>query len=130
MIIFLCSNDASFITGQSVSVDGGLSDNPRPVMYGSPYPVILANRAGEEASSEVRISGRHCETDTLVPRALLPAPISGELLAVQCTGAYNHTMASNYNFFYRPAVVFVEQGKAREVVRRETQEDLLARDLG
>ena len=113
-----------------VSVDGGLSDNPRPVMYGSPYPVILANRAGEEASSEVRISGRHCETDTLLPKALLPAPKSGDLLAVQCTGAYNHTMASNYNFFYRPAVVFVEQGKAREVVRRETQEDLLARDLG
>ena len=54
---------------------------------------------------------------------------SGDLLAVQCTGAYNHTMASNYNFFYRPAVVFAKQGKAREVVRRETQEDLLARDL-
>jgi len=112
-----------------VSVDGGLSDNPRPVMYGSPYPVLLANRAGEEATSEV-ISGRHCETDTLVPRALLPGPKSGDLLAVLCTGAYNHTMASNYNYFYRPAVVFVEQGKAREVVRRETQEDLLARDLG
>ena len=113
-----------------VSVDGGLSDNPRPVMYGSPYPVLLANRAGEEASSEVRISGRHCETDTLVPETLLPEPKSGDLLAVQCTGAYNHTMASNYNYFYRPAVVFVEQGNAREVVRRETQEDLLARDLG
>ncbi|MCH2366558.1 MAG: diaminopimelate decarboxylase [Planctomycetes bacterium] len=112
-----------------VSVDGGLSDNPRPVMYDAPYPVLLANRAGEDASMEVRIAGRHCETDTLIPAAFLPEPKSGDLLAVQCTGAYNHTMASNYNFFYRPAVVFAKQGKAREVVRRETQEDLLARDL-
>ena len=99
-------------------------------MYGSPYPVLLANRAAEEATTEVRIAGRHCETDTLLPSALLAPPKSGDLLAVQCTGAYNHTMASNYNYFYRPAVGFVEQGNAREVVRRETQEDLLARDLG
>jgi diaminopimelate decarboxylase len=112
-----------------VSVDGGLSDNPRPVMYGSPYPVLLANRAAEEATMEVRVAGRHCETDTLLPSALLAPPKSGDLLAVQCTGAYNHTMASNYNFFYRPAVVFVQQGEAREVVRRETQEDLQAREI-
>jgi diaminopimelate decarboxylase len=112
-----------------VSVDGGLSDNPRPVMYDAPYPVLLANRAGEDASMKVRIAGRHCETDTLIPAAFLPEPKSGDLLAVQCTGAYNHTMASNYNFFYRPAVVFVQQGEAREVVRRETQEDLQAREI-
>lgn len=112
-----------------VSVDGGLSDNPRPALYGSPYPVLLANRAGDEASMEVRVSGRHCETDTLLPAVLLADPKPGDLLAVQCTGAYNHAMASNYNSFYRPAVVFVQQGKAREVVRRETQEDLQAREV-
>ena len=112
-----------------VTVDGGLSDNPRPVMYGSKYPLLLANRAEEPADREVRIAGRHCETDTLFSAEQLPAPRSGDVLAVQLTGAYNHVMASNYNFFYRPAVVFVSEGKSRVVVRRETQEDLLAREV-
>ncbi len=113
-----------------VSVDGGLSDNPRPVMYGAQYPLVLANRANEEVTTSVRVSGRHCETDTLFKAVDLPPPRSGDLLAILSTGAYNHVMASNYNFFYRPPVVFVSDGKAREVVRRETQEDLMARDIG
>jgi diaminopimelate decarboxylase len=113
-----------------VAVDGGLSDNPRPLMYGSPYPVLLANRAGAGGGKTVRVCGRHCETDTLFPEVALPDPSPGDLIAVLSTGAYNHTMASNYNFFYRPAVVFVKAGKARTVVRRETQEDLMARDVG
>jgi diaminopimelate decarboxylase len=113
-----------------VAVDGGLSDNPRPAMYGSEYPVLLANRAAEDPDTTVRISGRHCETDTLFPAIKLPNPRTGDVVAVLSTGAYNHTMASNYNFFYRPAVVFVSDGEAREVVRRETQDDLTARDVG
>ncbi len=112
-----------------VSVDGGLSDNPRPVMYGAKYPVLLAGRAWDEPDTRVRVSGRHCETDTLFPDVKLPAPRSGDVIAVQSTGAYNHVMASNYNWFYRPAVVFVRDGEAREVVRRETQEDLMAREV-
>jgi diaminopimelate decarboxylase len=111
-----------------VSVDGGLSDNPRPLMYGATYPVLLADRAAEPASKAVRVAGRHCETDTLFD-VTLPPPRSGNLLAVLSTGAYNHTMASNYNFFCRPAVVFVRRGDARLVVRRETEDDLLRRDV-
>ena len=111
-----------------VAVDGGLSDNPRPLMYGSRYPVLLADRAREEATHLVRVTGRHCETDTLFD-VKLPLPRPGNLLAVLSTGAYNHTMASNYNSFLRPPVVFVRGGKARLVVRRESIEDLLRRDV-
>jgi diaminopimelate decarboxylase len=112
------------------SVDGGLSDNPRPLMYGARYPVLLANRALEAPAMEVCVSGRHCETDTLCESVRLPPPRPGDVIAVLATGAYNHAMASNYNAFYRPPVVFVRSGDARLVVRRETQEDLLARDVG
>jgi diaminopimelate decarboxylase len=120
-------------TGQTrtyVAVDGGLSDNPRPLMYQARYPALLANRAREPADSVVRVSGRHCESDTLLDDLPLPRPRPGDLLAVLATGAYNHAMASNYNLFYRPAVVFVRRGIARLAVRRETQEDLMARDIG
>jgi len=113
-----------------VAVDGGLSDNPRPAMYGSEYPILLANRAAEDPDTTVRVSGRHCETDTLFPTVRLPSPRTGDLVAVLATGAYNHTMASNYNLFCRPAVVFVAASEARVVVRRETQDDLTARDVG
>jgi diaminopimelate decarboxylase len=112
-----------------VPVDGGLSDNPRPLMYGASYEAILANRPTEAAAEIVRVAGRHCETDTLFD-ARLPLPRSGDTLAVFSTGAYNHVMASNYNSFTRPPVVFVRRGKARLVVRRETLEDLLRRDVG
>jgi diaminopimelate decarboxylase len=112
-----------------VAVDGGLSDNPRPLMYGARYPALLADRASEPATHSVRVSGRHCETDTLFD-VKLPLPRAGNVLAVLATGAYNHTMASNYNCFYRPPVVFVRKGDARLVVRRETDEDLLRREVG
>lgn len=111
------------------TVDGGLSDNPRPLMYGAKYPVLIANRANEAPNRSIRVCGRHCETDTLFD-VQLPLPRPGDILAVLSTGAYNHTMASNYNFFCRPAVVFVHKGAARVVVRRETIEDLLRRDVG
>lgn len=111
-----------------VSVDGGLSDNPRPLMYGAKYPALLADRAADPPAQIVRIAGRHCETDTLFD-VKLPLPRPGNILAVLSTGAYNHTMASNYNFFCRPPVVFVKRGDARLVVRRETEADLLRRDV-
>jgi diaminopimelate decarboxylase len=111
-----------------VAVDGGLSDNPRPLLYGARYPVLLAARAAEPATVLVRLAGRHCETDTLFD-ARLPLPRPGDLVAVLTTGAYNHVMASNYNAFRRPPVVFVKKGDARLVVRRETTEDLLLRDV-
>jgi diaminopimelate decarboxylase len=111
-----------------VTVDGGMSDNPRPLLYGARYPVLLADRANAPSEGTVRLTGRHCETDTLFD-AELPRPQSGDLLAVLATGAYNHVMASNYNAFYRPPVVFVREGNAHLVVRRETQEDLMARDV-
>jgi diaminopimelate decarboxylase len=110
-----------------VAVDGGLSDNPRPLMYGATYPVLLAGRASEPPARRVRVAGRHCETDTLFD-VTLPMPRPGDVLAVLSTGAYNHVMASNYNFFTRPPVVFVKKGDARLVVRRETEEDLLRRE--
>ena len=117
------------VTRTYVAVDGGLSDNPRPLMYGAQYPVLLANRAKEPAGRVVRVAGRHCETDTLFDVSL-PPPRPGDIVAVLSTGAYNHTMASNYNFFCRPAVVFVRKGDARLVVRRETEDDLLRREVG
>lgn len=116
-----------------VSVDGGMSDNPRPVLYESDYAVTLANRApvGEQVLS--RVVGKHCESGDIVVRyCYLPADlVAGDILAVPATGAYNHVMSSNYNYLTRPPVVATSQGKpARAIVRRETEEDMLARDLG
>ncbi|MFW0180578.1 diaminopimelate decarboxylase [Rothia sp. P5766] len=116
-----------------VSVDGGMSDNPRPVLYESDYAVTLANRApaGEQLLS--RVVGKHCESGDIVIRyCYLPADLTaGDVLAVPATGAYNHVMSSNYNYLTRPPVVATSQGKpARAIVRRESEEDMLARDLG
>lgn len=110
-------------------VDGGLSDNPRPALYDARYSAILANRAGDELTKTYTVSGKHCETDMLIPNVVLPEAKTGDLLAVQTTGAYNHSMASNYNRFTRPAVVFVTNGKADIVARRETIEDLVKCDV-
>jgi diaminopimelate decarboxylase len=112
-----------------VSVDGGLSDNPRPEMYDAEYTVLLANRAAVKPDTLVTVSGKHCETDTLFRNVHLAAPRSGDLLAVQSTGAYNYAMASNYNRLPRPAMVLVGDGQAELIVRRETYEDLLRCDL-
>jgi diaminopimelate decarboxylase len=112
-----------------LAVDGGLSDNPRPALYDAVYSAIIANKAGDRPTKMYTVSGRHCETDMLIPSVLLPEAKKGDLLAVQTTGAYNYAMASNYNRFCRPAVVFVANGKADLVVRRETVEDLVRCDV-
>lgn len=115
-----------------VSVDGGMSDNPRPALYGARYEAFLPTRADAERDTVVTIAGKHCEQGDLVVRdADLPGGVAvGDLLATPCTGAYGHSMASNYNRLPRPAVVFVADGVARLVVRRETFDDLLATDVG
>ncbi len=115
-----------------VAVDGGMSDNPRVSLYGAKYTVTLANRHSSAPSQTVTVAGRHCEAgDEIVRDVDLPADIhAGDLLAVACTGAYHHSMASNYNMVPRPPLVAVHHGRTRELVRRETVTDLLARDLG
>jgi diaminopimelate decarboxylase len=111
-----------------VSIDGGMSDNPRPQLYEAVYECLLANKADQPAEKIVTIAGKHCETDIMIWDTRLAEPQSGDLLAVQTTGAYNHAMASNYNRFLRPAVVFVADGQADLVVERERLEDLIRRE--
>jgi diaminopimelate decarboxylase len=112
-----------------VAIDGGMSDNPRPQLYGSRYEALLANRADELADGVFRIAGKHCESgDVLIDAAELPHPRRGDLLAVPATGAYTLAMGSTYNGVPRPAVVLVANGTAREIRRRETTADLLRYD--
>lgn len=115
-----------------VSVDGGMSDNPRPVLYGSGYETFLPREVRSERHRIARVVGKHCESgDLLVREAKVPADIAvGDILCTPVTGAYGHSMGSNYNKVTRPAVVFASGGNARVVVRRETWEDLLATDVG
>ena len=114
-----------------VSVDGGMSDNPRPVLYGSGYEAFLPRATGAERPLVATVVGKHCESgDVLVRDAHLPADLAvGDILATPVTGAYGHSMASNYNKVPRPPVVFVRDGEARVVVRRESLDDLLALDV-
>ncbi|MDQ4089716.1 MAG: diaminopimelate decarboxylase, partial [Actinomycetota bacterium] len=114
-----------------VSVDGGMSDNPRPVLYGSGYEAFLPRATHAERPWTATVVGKHCESGDLVVRdACLPADTTeGDILCTPVTGAYGHSMASNYNKVPRPAVVFVAGGRARVVVRRETHDDLLRLDL-
>jgi diaminopimelate decarboxylase len=113
-----------------VSVDGGMSDNPRPVLYGSGYEAFLPREAQALRPRTVTIVGKHCESgDVLVRDASVPEDLEvGDVLATPVTGAYGHAMASNYNKVPRPPVVFVRDGSWRVVVRRETYSDLLALD--
>ncbi|MGH9225760.1 MAG: diaminopimelate decarboxylase [Acidimicrobiales bacterium] len=113
-----------------VSVDGGMSDNPRPVLYGSGYEAFLPRSTTAERPRTVTIVGKHCESGDLVVRdAAVPADLAvGDVLCTPVTGAYGHSMASNYNKVPRPPVVFVRDGAARTVVRRETLDDLLRLD--
>lgn len=115
-----------------VAVDGGMSDNPRVALYGAKYTVALANRHSLGPRRRVTVAGRHCEAgDELARDVELPADLhAGDLLAVACTGAYHHSMSSNYNMVGRPPLVAVKDGNARELVRRETVADLWARDRG
>jgi diaminopimelate decarboxylase len=114
-----------------VAVDGGMSDNPRPVLYGSGYETFLPRAVDADRTRPVRVVGKHCESgDLLVRDGLVPGDVSvGDLLATPVTGAYGHSMGSNYNKVPRPAVVFVTDGQARVVVRRETYDDLLHLDV-
>lgn len=115
-----------------LSVDGGMSDNPRPVLYGSGYEAFLPRAVLAERPFRTRIVGKHCESgDVLIFDAGLPADVRvGDLVATPVTGAYGHSMASNYNKLTRPPVLFVADGTARLVVRRETDEDLVRCDVG
>jgi diaminopimelate decarboxylase len=110
-----------------VTVDGGMSDNPRPAMYNARYTAVLANRAAEAPAEAYAIAGKHCESgDVLIERVELPEPRRGDVLAVPVTGAYTLAMSSTYNAVPRPAAVLVGDGAARLIRRRETVDDLLA----
>ncbi len=112
-----------------VAVDGGMSDNLRPMLYGSRYQAVIADRAGESPETDVTVAGMHCESgDVLISDARLAAPAVGDVLVTPATGAYGHSMANNYNGVPRPPVIFCRGGEARVVVRRESWDDLLARD--
>jgi diaminopimelate decarboxylase len=113
-----------------VAVDGGMSDNPRPVLYGSGYEAFLPRATFAERPRRVTVVGKHCESgDVLVADAVVPEDLAvGDLLATPVTGAYGHSMGSNYNKVPRPPVVFVAGGRSRVVVRRETYDDLLRQD--
>ncbi len=117
--------------GTYVAVDGGMSDNPRPVLYGAGYEAYLPARIDEPRPSRCRVVGKHCEQgDVLVADAHLPDGVRrGDVLATPTTGAYGYSMASNYNKVPRPAVVFVRDGEARLVIRRETNDDLVRLDV-
>lgn len=114
-----------------ISVDGGMSDNPRPMMYGSVYEVFDPQRVAAPRNAHARIVGKHCESgDILVLDAPVPADVKvGDLLVIPVTGAYGYSMASNYNKVPRPAIVFVSNGVARLVTRRETNDDLIRLDI-
>jgi diaminopimelate decarboxylase len=115
-----------------VAVNGGMSDNLRPSLYGARYTARLVGRAPTTDTMPTTIVGRHCEAGDVLARDVpLPACVRpGDLLAVPCTGAYHHSLASNYNLIGRPPIIAVRDGSARTLVRRETIEDLLARDVG
>ncbi len=114
-----------------VAVDGGMSDNPRPSLYGSGYEAFLPRAVDADRPAHARIVGKHCESgDVIVAEADVPEGLEvGDILATPVTGAYGHSMGSNYNMIRRPPVVFVRDGEAREVVRRGTYEDLVLRDV-
>ena len=113
-----------------VAVDGGMSDNLRPMLYGARYHAVIANRVAASADTRVTIAGMHCESsDVIVSDVEMAQPKVGDLIATPATGAYGHAMANNYNGMTRPPVIMCRDGEARLVVRRETYEDLSARDV-
>ncbi|MCF2970457.1 diaminopimelate decarboxylase [Synechococcus sp. Nb3U1] len=113
-----------------ITIDGGMSDNPRPITYQARYTALLANRPEAEPTQPVTVAGKHCESgDLLLKDILLPHPVAGEVLVVLATGAYNYSMASNYNRFPRAAAVLVHEGQAQLILQRETYADLIRQDL-
>ena len=112
-----------------VSVDGGMSDNPRPITYESVYRVLAASKMSAPLSETVTLAGKHCESgDVVIHEASLPTLESGEIVVVPATGAYNYSMSSNYNRVPRPAAVLVNNGQADLILQRETYEDLVRHD--
>jgi diaminopimelate decarboxylase len=112
-----------------VAVDGGMSDNPRPRLYGARYTALIANRAAEPGDHSFSVAGKHCEEEVLIRRVLLPEPRRGDVLAVPAAGGYTLALSSNYNLLPRPAAVLVSDGRARLIRRRETLDDVLGLDL-
>jgi diaminopimelate decarboxylase len=113
-----------------VAVDGGMSDNLRPMLYGAVYEAVVADRPRAAALERCHLAGKHCESgDVIVRDVLLPDPAVGDIIATPVTGAYGYALANNYNSVPRPPVIFCRDGAARLVVRRETYEDLAARDV-
>ena len=114
-----------------VAVDGGMHDNPRPALYGSDYETFLARSINEPRKQKITLVGKHCESgDVLVKEGDIQDDlVVGDLLVTPVTGAYGHSMGSNYNKVLRPAVVFVQGGKSRLVLRREELSDLLNSDV-
>ncbi|QLE58001.1 diaminopimelate decarboxylase [Nostoc sp. TCL26-01] len=112
-----------------VSIDGGMSDNPRPITYQSVYRAVIANKLSAPLTETVTIAGKHCESgDILIKNAQLPKTEPGDILVVMATGAYNYSMASNYNRLPRPAAVVVANGEANLILQRETYQDLIRQD--
>lgn len=112
-----------------VSVDGGMSDNLRPMLYGAVYEALLVNRANEQEKVKVTVAGKHCESgDILIKEAYLPMPRRGDYLCTPSTGAYGYAMANNYNRQPRPAVVMVKTGKVKVIIEKESFEDLIRLD--
>ncbi|MEB3343768.1 diaminopimelate decarboxylase [Okeania sp.] len=113
-----------------ISVDGGMSDNPRPITYQSVYRAVVANKLSEPSTETVTIAGKHCESgDVLIKNANLPVTQPGDCLVVMTTGAYNYSMASNYNRVPRPAAVLVGNNEVNVILQRETYQDLLNQDI-
>jgi diaminopimelate decarboxylase len=113
-----------------VAVDGGMSDNLRPMLYGSRYEAAVASRPLAPGGEHCHLAGKHCESgDVIIRDVALPDPAPGEVIVTPVTGAYGYSLANNYNGVPRPPVIFCREGSARVVVRRETYEDLAARDL-
>lgn len=113
-----------------VAIDGGMTDNPRPSLYGAKYEGLVANKYGEKPVKEVTIAGKCCESgDILIWDLKVPEIEAGDILAVLSTGAYNYSMANNYNRIPKPAVVMVSGGRDRLIVKRETYEDIIRNDL-
>ena len=112
-----------------IAVDGGMSDNPRPITYQSVYRAVVANKMSAPITQTVTVAGKHCESgDIVIKNATLPPTNPGDILVVMTTGAYNYSMASNYNRLPRPAAVLVNQGEANLILQRETYQDLIRQD--
>jgi len=113
-----------------VSVDGGMSDNPRYALYGAKYDALIANKAENPRNFVATIAGKCCESGDLIGENIkITTPETGDILAVLATGAYNYSMASNYNRIPRPSAIMVKNGESRVIIKRETFEDLISKDV-